>query len=360
MNLALAFAKFMFKTFGMGTKIRVLRQIQRTNEANISIPAALDMLYDRYSKGGKKPSNGNAIMIDQWRKGVNSGRGLSNAMSGWVSPSEEMIINAGEQSDKLSRAMSDALEATKAGRTIRKTIRNATIYPLVLLTALIVMFYGFSYKIVPIYAEIVDPSVWTGAAATMYTVSNFIVRWLPTIVGILLVSAVLIYFSLSRLHGPLRTYLDKIPPYSTYKVIVGASFMMALRGFISADIAIPNALRRIARMSNPYVRSRVRAILAQVDAGKNLGDAMSLTGHNFPDPDINDEISIYSGIDTFSENLDVLAKEWIEGAVEKAQASARLFTTISMVLTFLTAGFIFASMLELNDILTRSTGLPTG
>lgn len=354
MNTDIFFAKM---SFSQDKKTRILRQMQRLNKAGISTSSTLDMLYDMYSQGGKKPKNSTAIAVNEWRKRYKGGRSLSSSLSGWISLSEEMIIEAGEQSDQLSQAMSDALEASKAGRMIRKTVRNALAYPLVMTMALCFMVYGYSIKIIPTFSEVVDPSLWTGNARRMYVLSQFVTSWLPLIVAMVVILGVVVWMSLPRMRGNKRTLFDKIPPYSIYKVIAGASFMMSLRGFIAAGIPVPEALRRIARGSNPYIRSRTEAILAQVNAGRNLGVAMTRAGHNFPDSDINNEISIYSGLNNFSANLDILAKEWIEGAVERTQQTSKVLFNITLVLLGGTIGFMATSMFELQDIITRSTGM---
>jgi type II secretory pathway component PulF len=354
MNFDLMMAKF---SFSAGKKTRLMRQMQRLNKAGISTTASLDMLYALYSQNGKKPKDSTAIAVNEWRKKLKSGRGLANSLSGWVNKSEEMIIEAGEQSNKLSDAMADALEASSAARRIRKTITSALAYPVVMLIALCVMLYGFSTGIVPTFAEIVPPEQWTGNAARMYGLSQFVINWLPYLAVAIVGLGVAAWMSLPKLKGPIRTTLDRLPPYSIYKVIAGASFMMSLRGFIAAGITVPEALRRIGRGSSPYVRSRTESILAQVNAGHNLGDAMARAKQNFPDPDINGEISIYSGLDDFARNLDVLAKEWIEGAVERTQQAAKVLSNIMLVLLAGTIMFMALSMFELQDIITRSTGV---
>lgn len=354
MNADLILAKM---TFSTQTKIRILRQIQRLITAGISVSVALDMLFDMYSQNGKKPKESTAIVINEWRKKHRAGRPLASCLEGWITPAEQLIIEAGEQSDRLSQSMNDALEATSSAKKIRKTIIGALTYPVFILLALCAMLYGFSTQILPTFSEIVDPVLWTGNARRMYNISQFVTAWFPYIgVGIIAL-AIAISISLPRMTGPARPILDKFPPFSIYKVIQGASFMMSIRGFIAAGVAVPEALRRIKRNGNPYVQSRAQAILAQVNLGRNLGEAMQKTGHKFPDPDINGEISIYAGLDSFSDNLDLLAKEWIEGSVERAQGTSKILGNVVLVMLAGSIAFMALSMFELNDIISRSTGV---
>ena len=270
-------------SFSGQKKTRIIRQIQRLTRADVPIAKTLDMLWDLYSKRGKKPKEPIAQMVHEWRTRLSEGQSLASSMHGWISLPEELIIQAGEQSDRLASALDDALQADGAARGIRKAILGGLAYPFALFMALIFTLWGFSTEIVPTFATILPPERWTGNAATMYAVSQFITTWFPLIAmiaGGLVAAAIL---SLPILTGPVRPYLDKLPPWSVYKISQGASYMIAMRGFISAGASIPDALRNMLKTGNPYFRERVAATLARINMGRNLGEAMLEAGYNFPD-----------------------------------------------------------------------------
>lgn len=351
MSIDIKLAKLSFRG---QKKVRVLRQLQRLIGAGVPTIKSLDMLYALYSKGGKKKKDPMAIAINDWRYKLRSGKPLATSMSGWVSSTEQMIIEAGEQSDALSSAFSDALLATSAGKAIRGAIIGGLAYPGVMLLALIGMLWGFSTSIVPTFATIVDPSEWTGNAAKMYGVSQFIINYsLITILGIA-GSLTAIIMTMPHITGSIRPTLDRFPPWSLYKVISGASFMISMRGFMVSGVSVHDALRKIAKTAPPYLKTRTETIYKGVNMGHNLGAAMQKSGHNFPDPDIAGEIYIYAELDGFSENLDILAKEWIDGSIEKTKATSKLISNIMLAALALTIGFIATSMFELQDIITKS------
>jgi type II secretory pathway component PulF len=351
MNIELTFAKL---TFSGQTKVRVLRQLQRLIGAGVPIAKSLDMLYELYSKEGKKKKDPVALIVSDWRQKLRSGKPLAKCMEGWVSPTEQMIIEAGEQSDQLSGAFTDALRATSAAKSIRKAIIGGVAYPCVMMIALVLMLYGFSTSIVPTFATIVDPTQWTGNAARMYRLSEFLTNY----AGLIGISVIVTIFStiasMPYITGAARPYLDKIPPWSLYKVITGASFMISMRGFLVSGVTVPDALRKIIKSAKPYLKSRTEAIYKGVNMGRNLGAAMQKTGHSFPDPQISGEISIYAELDGFSDNLDILAKEWIDGSIEKTQSASKMLSNIMLVLLALTIGFIAISMFELQEIITKA------
>lgn len=341
-------------SFSGQKKVRIIRQIQRLINADVPITVTLDMLWDMYSKKGKKPKEPIALMIDEWLMRLNQGKSLATSMQGWISLPEQMIIEAGEESDKLAVALDDALQAEGASRGIRNAIIGGLIYPVILLLMLIGILWGFSAKIVPTFESILPSEQWTGNAAKMYVVSEFVITWLPLIAmtfgGVLAASLL----SLPILTGPIRKYLDYLPPWSIYKITQGASYMIAMRGFVSAGTTVPDALRNMLRIGNPYFKERVGAILARINMGRNLGEAMVEAGHNFPDDEISGEVSVYAELDDFDTSLDILAKEWISGAVLKAQKASKMMNNVMLFLVAAAVAGIATTMFELQDQIANS------
>lgn len=338
------------------TKTRVLRQIQRLIASNVPLARSLDMLQALYSRGGKRKDDPVAIAAAEWRERLNEGVPLSRCLRGWVTTAEEMIIEAGEEGGNLDTAFGEALNASRVSSEIRRTVMGGLAYPALLFGVLIFALFGFSNEIVPTFSAILDPGMWTGNAAIMYEISAIVTEWMLPILGILGGLATFAIVSLPRLTGPARTFLDRLPPWSIYKVVQGASFMISLRGFLNAGVPVPEALRRMARASNPYTRSRILAILDEVNMGRNLGEAMMATGHNFPDPHINGEISIYAGLDNFVDALDLLAREWIENSIQRAKDSAKVLSNLLLVILASTIGFMATSLFELQDLITQAAG----
>jgi type II secretory pathway component PulF len=345
---------FAKSSFSGQKKVRIIRQIQRLISAGVPITTTLEMLWEMYSKKGKKPKEPMAQMIGEWQQKLKQGKSLATSMHGWISVPEEMIIEAGEESDKLALALDDALQAEGATRGIRKAILGGMVYPCILLMALIGILWGFSAEIVPTFETILPASEWTGSAAKMYTISNFVVTWLP-LMGMVLGGAITaMMLSLPILTGPVRKYLDYLPPWSIYKITQGASYMIAMRGFVSAGTTVPDALRNMLKIGNPYFKERVSAILAKINMGRNLGEAMMEAGYNFPDDSISGEVSIYAELDDFDKSLDILAKEWINGSVEKAKSASKIMNNVMLFAVAAAVAGIATTMFELQDQIANS------
>lgn len=342
------------QAFAGQTKTRIFRQLQRLIRAGVTLPAALTMLHHLYSKNGRKPAEPLAKMIKEWQAKLASGKSLATSMHGWISTSEEMIIDAGEQSELLAESLGDALRASGSAKAIRNTVLGGLAYPAVLFLVLCGMLYGFSVEIVPTFATVVPPEEWTGNAAIMYSVSQFVTNWMATLLLGLVVALAAIIATMPYITGPVRPYLDALPPWSIYKISQGASFMISMQGFLAAGLPVPDAMRKIMRVGNPYLRERVGAMLSRINMGRNLGQAMVESGHGFPDNAIAGEISIYAGLPDFTSSLDVLATEWIENAIARASAASKIMNNVILVLLALTIAFIAGAMFELQGLISSA------
>ena len=341
-------------SFAGQTKIRILRQLQRLIHSGVRLNQSLDMLHHLYSKGGTKPREPLALMVGEWRTKISEGKPLSMALRGWVTPTEELIIQAGEQSQRLAGSLDDALQANGAAGAIQKAIIGGIAYPIVMVVFLCFILYGFATEIVPTFATILPPEEWRGNAAVMYGISQFIVSWGLTVALSIIAAIAAAMASLPYLTGPARPKLDRLPPWSIYKISQGASFMIAMRGFLSAGLPVPDALRRMTKIANPYLLERIRAILARINMGRNLGQAMRESKLGFPDNDIAGEISIYAELDGFSEALDLLAKEWITGATERAKTASKIMNAVMLILIAMVIGYTFLSLYDLQQQVTQA------
>ena len=341
-------------SFRGSRKTRTIRQMQRLIKAGVPITVILNMLWNLNAKKGRKPKDPIALMIREWQRRLNQGKSLAASMHGWISTSEEMIIEAGELSDKLAKSLDGALHTDKATNAIKRAVTVGLAYPALLLLVMIGILWGFSKEIVPTFATILSPEKWTGNAAILHLVSGYVVKWLPLVGVLMLGIGFLVVISLPNLTGAARRYLDYLPPWSIYKTIQGASFMIAMGGFISAGASVPESLRRMAGIGTPYLRERVSAILARVNMGRNLGQAMIETGYEFPENEIAGEISIYAELDGFDESIDLLAREWVESTIENVKAALKILNNLMLFAIVLSIAGIATAMFELQELLAST------
>ncbi|MFU7556984.1 pilus assembly protein, partial [Pseudomonas paraeruginosa] len=82
---------------------------------------------------------------------------------------------------------------------------------------------------------------WSGAAAFLYDMSQFVIHYgAITLIGIL-VFLFLVFASLPYLRGGLRVHLDKLPPWSVYRMLHGSTFLLNVGVMIQANVSLQDA-----------------------------------------------------------------------------------------------------------------------
>lgn len=326
-SLEIFFAKL---SMGGRQRQRIYRKIAGLISNGVSLQAALDVLWDQASRGGTKPSDPRAIAIDIWRRSYRDGKPFGHALEGWAPLGERMLIESGESGSRLDEALRNVIRLNKNSGAIRGALIGGLAYPTFLFFFLGGVLWMFGTKVIPQFAETLPIERWTGAAASMATLSDFAKNWLIPI-GAMLVMAIIIFIVTAPIwRGRLRAVMDKVPPWSLYRLVQGGGFLMSTAALVNAGVAVPEVLRKLRRNSSPWMQERIDASLREVNSGANLGDALYRSGYGFPDPEIVDDLRVYASLSSFDESLTAVANEWIERGVERVQAQARILFFIAL------------------------------
>lgn len=355
MDLNREFAIFQFKA-DSHRRIRLWRKLARMLSNGVPILTALEDLYKRSkTKGAKHPDT---IMFTEWMRALKNGEHLSVAIESWVPQSESMIISAGEQSGDLINAFESAISITAAGNEIRGAVISGIAYPMILFSLAIGLMWLFGTKVIPQFSRIVgDDSKWTGLAATTIKLSNFTQHYLIFVVIVVLAFIGLIIYLLPRWDSQLRILMDKMPPFSIYRLTNGAAWLISLSALIRAGVRLEQALLKLSQHSGKWMKNRIAAALSGMRSGLPLGDALARSGYNFPDEEIIDDLIVYSKLSGFDEALSILGKEWIAEGVARIKGQMRILNGIAIlfvaVVIAVEAGGIFAMQTQLQTIIKQ-------
>lgn len=341
-------------TMSSKTRMRIYEKLGKFVGNGVSMPQALAELHVHETRDGKKPKSSAAIAINEWRRAVLNGQSFSRALQGWAPMNELSLLAAGEVSGRFDRAVEDLLFVHHAGKRIRSAI-GGLMYPVFLLSTTVLYLYIFGAQVVPAFSSVLPKERWTGAGHTMALMADFVNHGLlPTVlVFVCLLVAIISTFGVWT--GKVRQFLDHLPPWSIYRLVVGAGFLISLSALLHAGISMPDALRLIAQNAAPWYRERLIAARMQVlNGARNIGDALAKTGLQFPSEEIVIDIRSYASLDGFEEMLDKLSHQWLEDAVRLINAQMDLLRTI----TILIMGFVFmwiaSGMFDLQQQISRA------
>lgn len=313
----------------------------------------------REIRGLHKPQAALSIAIEEWIRGMNNGRKLSDVILPWVNSEEAMLIMAGEQSGSLDEALESVVKVAKAAAAIRAAVVSGLAYPVFLLCMAFGALYFFGYKIIPAFAQAVRTDAWHGLARTMVDAAAFIQHWLHWIALAVVLLLIAFLAALPRWNGRLRVILDRFAPFSIYRVMQGSSWLIALSALVQAGMRIESAIEQLGRNASAWARVRCEAALKGLRAGRDLGDSLERSGYEFPDRAIISDLRLYATRSGFDEALRAIGDEWITESVEHVAALmgivfAVALLLVGMVVMFIAAGF-GAMQMQLMEIL-RSTG----
>ncbi len=272
-------------------------------------------------------------------------KGLSEALKKYVPYDELMLIESCESGGKLHEGFELAERIISAKDTIRKTIKSALAYPSFLFALLIVMLLLVAFVLVPSFEGISNPAEWQGFGYLLYVVSSFLGSVYGAIFGILFVfGAVFTFYSFPNYTGEYRTFLDKFPPFSIYRMIVGSTWLFTFSSMMKAGKQQVDILHDMASsdISTPYLKDRIKKILENFGK-KKFGDALLLADTGFPDEELINDLRTYAELPEFEDKLYKISEDWIRQGEEKLTEQAKIVQTICLIsITVIIIGIILA------------------
>lgn len=347
----LKFAKFFFIKNNTGRK-KLWLKLAKLLGNGVPILNAIDSIRKRRIDAGSK-GDPTTVALGYWSQSIQGGRRFSDAINGWASTEEMMIISAGEQSGKIEQALQSCCRFMEAKKEISGAVIGGLLYPAVLIMMAIGVLIMFSYKIIPAFTDVAPNAKWTGQAALMVDLADWTKNWIVYVICAMILSVIAFFWSLPRMDGKFRIVLDRHAPYSIYRVMQGSSWLISFSALIEAGTRMEDALQQIARYGSPWMKNRMQAILRNMRGGYQLGDALARTRNGFPDVEIIDDLGVYASLSGFDAALAMLGKEWIEESVKVIKermkivfAAAILF--MGTIIAFMVSG-LFAMQIQMSN-----------
>ena len=348
-----SFARLSFKSDSK-TRKSLWKKLSKVLRDGIPLIAGLQEI-----RGLKKPTEPISIAIEDWIRGLNNGRKLSEVIRPWVNEEESMLILAGEQAGTLEDALQSVVKVSQASAAIKSALIAGLAYPFFLLLLAFGALYFFGYKIIPAFSKAVRPDAWTGLAKTMVDSAGFIQHWLHWIALAVSILIAAFFISLPRWNSKARVILDRHAPYSIYRIMQGSTWLIALSALVGAGVRVESAIEQLGQNASAWARLRTESALKGLRAGRNLGESLERSGYEFPDREIISDLRLYATKGGFEQALRLIGDEWITESVEKIQGLMSVIFGVSMLLVggvimFIASGFV-AMQTQLTQILQRTT-----
>lgn len=352
-KLEILYAKLVFK-LDTEKRMAVSRKIASLLRNNFTLMDALNRIEMTESKNGKKPSEPFAIAMREIQKNLERGMSFSEATRGWVPYEETLLLMSGNVTSLLV-SLENVGRVVDGIRRIKRAMWGAIAYPLFLLVLTFGIIVMVGLYLVPPLAEAAGSEViWHGTAASLIWVSDLANKyWIMfsiTLIGIF----ILIWCSLPVWTGKIRTWFDKIPPWSIYKLQSAVGWLMSLAAMVSAGVSIPDAMRLLADNSNRYLSSILEDALRHIANGENLGNALSLTERDFPSNEIIGDLMIYADMNDFDKNINKIAIDYMEESVRKMESIASFLNSVGIILVSVIIGWVVFGTFQMQEQITSA------
>lgn len=318
-------------TFSRQVRAEVWQMIADLTGTGMELGRALDLVGRSFAAR----NSGVLAILKDLRRSLASDR-FREIVRKYVPESEALIFSKfGSVNDAdLFRA---AARISRVEAEIQKAIVSAVARPAFLLLIMVVLLYFLGkdfYPVLTLVAPMEDwPQTWQFVAAiALWVAAN------PLMLFVYLGLFYLVYKLVQRGYvGPFRKRLDKIPPFSLYRLSVGATFTFVILENAAVGNAINSALlRNLSKDASRYGRSRIMAIARHISA-MNIGAAAIEAGQNFPDPELNAVLEAYSEQKDWVNNFRKYADTWLQRLEAKVKAAVAV---LNMILLIIAAAFI--------------------
>lgn len=352
-KLEILYAKLVFKT-NTEKRMAVSRKVASLLRNNFTLMDALSRIEMIESRNGQKPNEPFAIAMREIQKNLERGMTFSEATRGWVPNEETLLLMSGNVSSLLV-SLENVGRVVEGINRIKRAMWSAIAYPLFLLflTFGIIVMVGL-YLVPPLAEAAGSEVIWHGTAASLIWVSDFANKYWFIFGAVIVGLVVLSWLSLPVWTGRIRTLFDKIPPWSTYKLQLSVSWLMSLAAMVSADVRVTDALRLLVNTSNRYLSSILEDTLHHMANGENLGNALALTGRDFPSNEIIGDLMIYSDMVDFNKNLDKIARDYMEESVRKMENISNIMNSIGIILVSVIIGWVVFGTFQMQEQITSA------
>lgn len=334
----------------LAVRLRLYRKLAGLLGTGMPLPRALDTLWQTVSDDGRRPTLPLAMAIDHWRKQVYDGRTFGRSLADWVPAREWMVIEAG--SGNLAQALEDAAGLIETSRRVVGAVVGAVTYPAFLVLLLSVILWIFSVQAIPAFAQVKPMDQWTGLAAGMGIMAQAVHAGLLPLAAAAALMLAGALWAMPRWTGDWRCAFDRLAPWSLYRMVVGAGFMASLVAFMRAGMPVPEAVRRLRPGAGPWLAERLDAALYYLNSGYDLGTALHLAGHRFPDRSIVEDLRVYASLGNLEGALQRIAAEWTRESIERLNAFADSMKVAGMVLVAGMVGWIQIGIITVQQQLT--------
>ncbi len=263
------------------------RQLSTMVSAGVPLTRSLVTLQEQASSKKLK------TVIGDISRNVESGLPLADGFAKYPEVFSDVFVNmvkAGEAGGILDEILKRLASQIERDSSMRKKIKSAMTYPVVILTVTVAAFFGIMIFIIPKIGKILTDLGGEDAKLPVYTqamlsISNFMRSQAPLLI---VISIIIIYLIRRYIKTPKGKYqfhllMLNVPIINTIILKVAmARFSRTFASLMSAGVGVLDALEVTgAAIGNKVIEKELQDAAKEVKNGKQISESLS-SGSHFP------------------------------------------------------------------------------
>ncbi|EBI1479862.1 general secretion pathway protein GspF [Salmonella enterica] len=337
------------KTFNASDRLKIYEDLSFLLDNNVKLEDAVRGMAENRREGTLRPG-ASVYCLQDVAQALTRGQPLDQGLRRWIPRNEAAIIQAGVQEKRLADALRRAIYLVLAVRDIRSTTLERLISPLLLFLSLIALACMMSWNFLPQLETLKPREQWQGSLVWMAGISDLfgqhLVLWG---IGTLFVAA-WTWWSFANLTGPARRMMDLFPPWSVYREIQGATFLLNFAALSRAQVKEEDALLQLSLHGSPWLRQRLNTAHRLMKSGNSLGQSLYDSGYKFPSRDAINRMRLLTQGDGGEAIIDSFARNQLDRTLAGIRSLAGWLNLIIYALSGLYMGLVAFSTQNLGAV----------
>lgn len=335
------------KTFFMSERRHLYEQLAFLLDNKSSLKEAITKLQYAARQKGKERSSLMYCLSDI-HSALTTGQTLDKGLSPWVPHNESTIIMSARLTGDLSNALKRTIQNIDTIGKLKSKVISSQIYPVFLCMGTLVAMHFLNDKYIPTVLAIIPREALTGKLALFVGITEFFVSNMFLLLSAIALTIISILWTMPNLTGKVRNrVLDRLFPWSVYKETEGATFLLNYAALMHPSIRMEQALHLLCVYASPWLFERLDATRRKLSKGVNFGQALLLTGFNFPSRDAAVHLSILSGGNDAQDLIKSFASFWQAESLSKITKTC---TVVNFVILLFNASYIVLQILASVEI----------
>ncbi|MBG6246667.1 conjugal transfer protein (plasmid) [Candidatus Symbiopectobacterium sp. 'North America'] len=329
-----SFERYIYqKTFSASDRIEIYDSFRQYQLDGLSAEETFNKLIANYTRRGKNPGNAIGKILIECSQNLRAGFSLSESLREWLPDQEFSIIEACEVSGNLTEGFLNAMFIAEGTAKMTRAVKTAALIMSYMFSLAFSVIVLFCLLLVPTIKSAVPLDKWNGLQLAVWYFYVLITEYWYLLVAAFVITLYVVSKSLKNWRGSIRFVFDNIPPYSIYKRVNGAVFIINVNAMLSAGIPMEDAIRKMVdSCQSPWLLERLQSTLNAINSGEeNLGTALDVTGYEFPGEEA--IIKMQSLFETSNRegSLKRYANKWLEKTINAVENTGEVIRNISII-----------------------------